>query len=259
MRLRRQAVGFALGSLPFLAIVALWALAPKLFAYPPYMLPTVQDVAHRLYEMVVSGELLRSVAASLGRLLGAFVLGNLIAIPLGILLAMNARMARVVMPVATFLQAVAGIAWAPLAVLWFGIGNAAVTFQVINSVFFSSFYNTIAGVHAIPTVLWRALRSLGASPMQIVRELVLPGAGVQILLGLRTSMAMGWRSLVAAELIIGTNGIGFVMMDATKWYGTDTVICGIIVIGVLWLLFDRFLFNPNKQHTEQRKGLLSNA
>jgi len=70
-------------------------------------------------------------------------------------------------------------------------------------------------------------------------------------------MALGWRSLVAAELIIGTNGIGFMMMDATKWYGTDTVICGIIVIGILWLAFDYFFFEPIERRTVRRWGLLS--
>jgi ABC-type nitrate/sulfonate/bicarbonate transport system permease component len=256
-RLQRRAITASAGLLPFLTILCVWALLPHLFEYPHYMLPSVQEVAGRLREMVVTGDLLRAVSSSLGRLLGAFVVGNLIAIPLGILLAMNSRSARIVLPVATFLQAVAGIAWAPLAVLWFGIGNTAVAFLVVNAVFFSSFYNTLSGVQAIPAVLWRALRSLGASKTQLVWELVLPGALVQILLGLRTSMALGWRSLVAAELIIGTNGIGFMMMDATKWYGTDTVICGVIVIGVLWLAFDYFMFEPIERRTVRRWGLLS--
>jgi len=153
---------------------------------------------------------------------------------------------------------VAGIAWAPLAVVWFGIGNVAVTFLVVNSVFFSSLYNTISGVQSIPLVLWRAMRSMGATQTTLIRELIIPGAMVQLLLGLRTSMALGWRSLVAAELIIGTNGIGFLMMDATKWYGTDTVICGIIIIGILWLAFDRFAFEPIERLTVRRWGLLSN-
>lgn len=257
-RFERAVLPVLLGAMPFGAIVAFWWLAPRMFEYPPYMLPTTADVLKRLVELVQSGELLRSVVSSLGRLLGAFVVGNLIAIPLGILLAMNARVSRVVMPVAIFLQAVAGIAWAPLAVVWFGIGNVAVTFLVVNSVFFSSLYNTISGVQSIPLVLWRAMRSMGASQPTLIRELIVPGAMVQLLLGLRTSMALGWRSLVAAELIIGTNGIGFLMMDATKWYGTDTVICGIVIIGILWLAFDRFVFEPIERLTVRRWGLLSN-
>jgi ABC-type nitrate/sulfonate/bicarbonate transport system permease component len=97
---------------------------------------------------------------------------------------------------------------------------------------------------------------MGASPLQLMRELIVPGAMVQILLGLRTSMALGWRALVAAELIIGTNGIGFLMMDATKWYGTDTIIVGIIIIGLLWLSFDRLFFAPIERRTVRRWGLV---
>lgn len=257
-RFERAVSPVLLGAVPFGVILVFWWLAPRMFEYPAYMLPTTAEVLKRLGELVQSGELLGSVLSSLGRLLGAFVIGNLIAIPLGILLAMNARVSRVVMPVAIFLQAVAGIAWAPLAVVWFGIGNVAVTFLVVNSVFFSSLYNTISGVQSIPLVLWRAMRSMGATQTTLIRELIIPGAMVQLLLGLRTSMALGWRSLVAAELIIGTNGIGFLMMDATKWYGTDTVICGIITIGILWLAFDRFAFEPIERLTVRRWGLLSN-
>lgn len=246
-----------LGLTPFVALVLIWQAAPSVFSYPAYMLPTVSEVGRRFIELTLNGELARSVGASLLRLTAAFMVGNLIAIPLGVLLAMNARVSRIVMPVAVFLQAVAGIAWAPLAVLWFGLGNTAVTFLVVNSVFFSSFYNAISGVRSIPPVLWRAVRSLGASPWQVVRELVLPGAMVQLLLGLRTSLALGWRALVAAELIIGTNGIGFLMMDATKWYGTDTIICGIVVIGVLWLAFDRFIFASIERNTVRRWGMVN--
>jgi NitT/TauT family transport system permease protein/taurine transport system permease protein len=100
---------------------------------------------------------------------------------------------------------------------------------------------------------------MGASPLQIMTELVIPGAIVQIIVGLRTSMALGWRALVAAELIIGTNGIGFMMMDATKWYGTDTVICGIIIIGLLWLVFDRFVFAELERVTARRWGMLTDG
>ena len=255
--LRQILLPAVLGAVPFVAVMVAWWLAPHLFTYPPYMLPTIAEVAARFLELVISGELLRSVASSLGRLLVAFAIGNALAIPLGILLATNARMGRIVTPVVTFLQAVAGIAWAPLAVLWFGIGNTAVAFLVVNSVFFSSLYNTVLGVQ-IDTARALARGAIdGSLRLQVVRELIIPGAMTQLLTGLRTSMALGWRALVAAELIIGTNGLGFLMMDATKWYGTDTVICGIIIIGVIWLAFDRLIFVPIEQRTVRRWGLLS--
>ncbi|MGH7161807.1 MAG: ABC transporter permease, partial [Acetobacteraceae bacterium] len=92
--------------------------------------------------------------------------------------------------------------------------------------------------------------------LQVLGELILPGALAQIILGLRTSMAYGWRALVAAEMIAGTNGLGFRMIEAVQWYQTDTVLVGMIVIGVLWIVFDGVFFAPLERATVRRWGLL---
>ena len=92
--------------------------------------------------------------------------------------------------------------------------------------------------------------------MQILTELILPGALIQIMVGLRTSMAYGWRALVAAEMIAGTDGIGFRMIQAVQWYQTDTVLLGMIVIGVIWLLMDWLIFAKLEEVTVVRWGLL---
>lgn len=148
---------------------------------------------------------------------------------------------------------------APIAVVWLGIGSGAVLLVIVNMVFFSSIYNTVRGVETIPRVLDRAVRSHGASGVQVLTELILPGALAQIILGLRTSMAYGWRALVAAEMIAGTNGLGFRTMQAVQWYQTDTMLLGMIVIGVLWLLLDGMLFAPIERATVVRWGLLREA
>src|SRR5262249_17410543 len=108
--------------------------------------------------------------------------------------------AEVLRPVLTFLQSIAGIAWIPLAIVWFGIGKGAVVFVIANIVFFSVIYNTVMGVQTIPLVLRRAVLASGGRGVRILTELLLPGALVQIILGLRTSVALGWRALVAAEM-----------------------------------------------------------
>jgi NitT/TauT family transport system permease protein/taurine transport system permease protein len=117
-----------LGIVPFLGVLAVWWAAPHLVSYPPYVMPSPAEVGARLWEIGTSGQLFREVGASLVRLLIAFAVGNLIALPLGILIAMNATAARIILPVVVFFQSIAGIAWAPLAVLWFGIGSSAVIF-----------------------------------------------------------------------------------------------------------------------------------
>jgi ABC-type nitrate/sulfonate/bicarbonate transport system permease component len=205
---------------------------------------------------LADGTLLRHVAGSLYRLAISFVIGNGLAIPLGIAIAMNRHVSDLLRPMLTFFQSIAGIAWVPLAVIWFGIGMGSVIFVISNMIFFGAIYNTVIGVQTIPKTLHRAVLCHGAKGLQVFTELILPGALVQIILGLRTSMAYGWRALVAGEMIAGSSGLGYMTIEAVQWYQTDTVIMGMILIGLLWLMFDRVLFAPLERRTVARWGLL---
>jgi len=245
-----------LGVGPLLVVLAAWYMLPRLIDYPPYMLPGLGQVWDTALAAVDDGSLLDNVAASLWRLALGFVIGNALAIPLGLAIAVNRHVADTVRPLLTFLQSIAGIAWVPLAIIWFGIGVGSVVFVIANTIFFASIYNTVIGVQMIPGVLYRAVRSLGARGPQVLRELIIPGALVQIIVGLRTAMAYGWRALVAGEMIAGTSGLGYMTIEAVQWYKTDTIILGMIVIGLLWLLLDRLLFVPLERRTVMRWGLI---
>ncbi len=241
---------------PFALVGAAWVLAPLLLEYPRYVLPPVGDIGARLVQMVRDGTLLRHTGESLIRLAIGFVLGNSLAIPLGIAIALDRHVSNLLRPVLTFLQSIAGIAWIPLAIVWFGIGNGAVVFVIANIVFFSVIYNTVLGVQSIPLALRRAVRSHGGRGVQVFTELLLPGALVQMILGFRTSVALGWRALVAAEMLAGASGLGYITIEAVQWYKTDVVILGMILIGVLWLLLDRLLFVPLERATVVRWGIV---
>jgi ABC-type nitrate/sulfonate/bicarbonate transport system permease component len=244
------------GMLPFAVLLLAWAIAPMVADYPQYVLPSLPDVFAQGREMVLDGTLLQQTLASLGRLAIGFTIGNLLAIPLGLAIALNRTASEMLRPVLTFLQSIAGIAWVPLAIIWFGIGPGAVIFVIANTIFFASLYSTITGVERIPNTLYRAVRSHGGHGVQILTELVLPGALVQIILGLRNAMAYGWRALVAGEMIAGTSGIGYMTMEAVQWYQTATVILGMILIGLLWLVLDRLVFVPLERHTVGRWGMI---
>jgi NitT/TauT family transport system permease protein/taurine transport system permease protein len=220
------------------------------------MLPSLARMAESARDSLADGSLAGHVSASLARLLLGFAIGNGLAIPLGIAIALDRRVADLLRPLLTFLQSIAGIAWVPLAIIWFGIGQGAVVFVIANTIFFASIYNTVVGVQQISNALHRAVRCLGGRGLGVLTELVLPGALVQIILGFRTSMAYGWRALVAGEMIAGTSGLGYMTIEAVQWYRTDTVILGMIVIGCLWLLLDRFLFVPLERATVVRWGML---
>jgi NitT/TauT family transport system permease protein/taurine transport system permease protein len=244
------------GTLPFLAILGGWWLLPRLVEYPAYKLPPIEDVLAFARESMVDGSLARNVLASLARLLAGFAIGMALAVPLGLAIALNRHVADTFRPVLSFLQAIAGIAWVPLTIIWFGIGNGSVVFVIANTIFFASVYNTVVGVQSIPAALYRAVQSHGGRGIALVTNLILPGAFVQLLLGMRTSMAYGWRALVASEMIAGSNGLGFMTMEAVQWQRTDTIILGMIVIGLLWVVMDRTLFTALERRTVARWGLL---
>ena len=255
-RLAPRLQDLLLGTLPFALILVAWFLLPHLLQYPSYMLPSLGTVLDRAASSMADGSLLANTLASLQRLAIGFVIGNGVAIPLGIAIALNRHVADTLRPVLTFLQSIAGIAWVPLAIIWFGIGQGAVVFVIANTIFFAGIYNTVVGVESIPNTLYRAVRSHGGKGIQVFTELILPGALVQIILGLRTSMAYGWRALVAGEMIAGTNGLGYMSIEAVQWYQTETVILGMILIGILWLILDRLLFVPLEKATIVRWGLI---
>jgi NitT/TauT family transport system permease protein/taurine transport system permease protein len=245
-----------LGALPFVALIVAWWLLPRIVQYPAYMLPSIGTVLDFARESTADGSLLRNVLASLSRLALGAVLGLALAIPLGIAIALNRHVGDIFRPVLSFLQAIAGIAWVPLTIIWFGIGNGSVIFVIANTIFFASIYNTVVGVQSIPLALHRAVRSHGGRGLSLLTNLILPGALVQILLGMRTSLAYGWRALVASEMIAGSNGLGYMTMEAVQWQRTEVIILGMIVIGVLWMLMDRMVFAVVERRTVARWGLL---
>lgn len=244
------------GTLPFLAVLAGWWLLPRVVDYPAYMLPPIGAVVGFAWESILDGSLLRNVLASLARLAAGFAIGMALAVPLGLAIALNRHVADTFRPVLSFLQAIAGIAWVPLTIIWFGIGNGSVVFVIANTIFFASLYNTIVGVQSIPTPLYRAVRSHGGRGWSLLANLILPGALVQLLLGVRTSMAYGWRALVASEMIAGSSGLGYMTMEAVQWQRTDVIILGMIVIGLIWVVMDRLLFDAIERRTVARWGLL---
>ena len=245
-----------LGAVPFLVLLAGWLVVPHLVQYPPYMLPPVSAVLAFAQSAILDGTLVRNLLESLGRLALGFAIGMALAIPLGIAIALNRHVAELLRPVLSFLQAIAGIAWVPLTLVWFGVGNGSVVFIVANTIFFASLYNTVIGVQSIPVSLYRAVRSHGGRGWRLLVNLVVPGALVQILLGIRTSVAYGWRSLVASEMIAGSNGLGYMTMEAVQWQNTEVIILGMIVIGLVWVAMDRFVFTAIERSTVMRWGLM---
>jgi NitT/TauT family transport system permease protein/taurine transport system permease protein len=177
------------------------------------------------------------------------------AIPFGIALGASRVASVFFSPLLRFSVALAGIAWIPLATLWLGFGDRAVIFIVWNAMFFALTYNAMLGVQQIPTELLRAARSMGASRPRMFAEVLLPGAMPAIVTGLRVGLGYGWRGMVAAEIIATNAGIGYSIFLAQRFFRTDIIITGMVIIGVLWLVTDRLLLAPLERRTIERWGM----
>ncbi len=239
-----------------IALLVLWMLAARYVDIPAYKLPPPGAVLKEAWHLAASGELLENIAVSLYRLFYASAIGIILAIPLGVGIALNKTIAAFFQPLVVFFQSIAGIAWVPLAIIWFGFGDGAVAFVVANGVFFIVLFNTMTGVMTIPRSLSQVVKTMGGSEWDVLVQVILPGALVHILGGLRFGLAFGWRALVAAEMISATRGLGYMTLDAAQYFKSAVIIVGIFVIGFIWLLMDRLILQPIERRTVGRWGLI---
>ncbi|MEY3104823.1 MAG: hypothetical protein RJA72_855, partial [Pseudomonadota bacterium] len=149
------------------------------------------------------------------------------------------------------------IAWLPILLIWFGFGLTTMTFVIVYTVLFPVVLNTVLGIRSINPDLLRAARSLGASQARMIWEVVLPGALPNIMTGLRNGLGYGWRALIAAEIIVGTSGIGFLMFDARRAGSVVEIMLGMIVLGLLWYAVDAWILAPIERATGERWGMVS--
>jgi ABC-type nitrate/sulfonate/bicarbonate transport system permease component len=222
-----------------LGFVAVWQLVGELVPGLAQTLPPPSRVLAAGWRVLASGDLLAHIGHSLVRVLGGFAMAALVAIPLGVGIALWEWIDDIADPVVEFLRPIPPIAWIPLGILWFGIGDAQNMFIIFLGAFFPILLNTVAGVRRVDrTLVWGAL-TLGGRRVQIIREIVLPGALPLILTGLRIGLGVGWMALVAAELVAARSGLGFMIQSARYAFLTDRVILGMAVIGLLGLAMDR--------------------
>ena len=252
----RHAAAFAM---PLVLLFLAWPLLVAALDVNPRVFPGVHAVFAAAAEGVRDGSLLAHVAASLGRVALGTTLAVLVAVPLGIAMGVNAGISAFLTPLFRFFSVLAGIAWIPIATLWFGYGFGAITFVIFNAVFFIVTYNTLLGVSSIPPRLRHAAASLGAGRLAMVTEVLLPGALPNIVMGIRTGLGFAWRGLIAAEMIATNVGLGYMLFVARDFYRTEVIVLGMIVIGLLWLLIDRLFLAPLERATIERWGLVQRA
>lgn len=242
---------------PFVPLIALWWAVAAAEVFPRAFFPSPVDVAQSFWTLLYKGILTAYLEDSLARLVAGALVGMAIGIPLGILVGLSKRMHTALWPVLLFFQAIGDIAWLPILLIWFGFGLTTMTFVIVYTVLFPVVLNTVLGVRSVPIELIRAAQSLGAPRWRILVEVIIPGAMPNIITGLRNGLGYGWRALIAAEIIVGTSGIGFLMFDARRAGSVVEIVVGMIILGILWYIVDNWILAPIERATGERWGLVT--
>lgn len=228
-----------------LVLLASWWLASHLALVSPVFLPTPEAVARQFVLVArdgfVDATLLQHLGASLGRVAFALLAAALTAIPVGLAIGLSPIARGVFDPLIEFYRPVPPLAYLSLIIIWFGIGELAKIILIYLAVFAPVAIATAAGVRGVPKDRINAARAMGADRLQVVRLVVLPNALPEILTGLRIGLGVGWSTLVAAELVAATRGLGFMVQSAANFLVTDVVIMGILTIAAIALALELLL------------------
>jgi NitT/TauT family transport system permease protein len=201
--------------------------------------PTPLQVVTGVSELVADGSLWEHIFASLGRVGAGFCLAVSLAVPLGLWMGRVESVYAALNPVFQILRPISPIAWIPIAILWFGVGNASPIFLIFIASVFPLIVQTAAGVHTIELRYLRAAENFGVSRAKLMLQVVIPAVLPQIIVGMRISLGVGWLVVVAAEMIALRSGLGYLIMDSRNAGNRyDLVVAGMIIIGVIGLLLD---------------------
>jgi taurine transport system permease protein len=226
-------------------ILAIWSLATWLGWIKPLFLPSPWAIAQKLLQISVDGyanyTLLQHVGISVARVFGALLLACVLAIPIGLAMGMSRVMRGAFDPPIEFYRPVPPLAYLPLMIIWFGIGELSKVLLIFLAIFAPVAIGTRSGVRSAAIEQVHAAYSLGASRWQVLSQVILPAALPEIITAVRIGMGVGWTTLVAAEMVAATNGIGFMVLSASEFLQTSTVILGIVIIAAIAYAFDQVM------------------
>ncbi|QPZ93232.1 ABC transporter permease subunit [Thioclava electrotropha] len=225
-----------------LVVLGLWQIVTASGLIAPLFLPSPVAVVQKLFGLISTGftgvPLWEHILVSAGRVFAAFALACIIGIPLGLAMGMSPVMRGLFDPFLEFYRPIPPLAYLPLMIIWFGIGETSKVLLIFLSVLAPVALGARAGVRSVAIEQIHAAYSLGASRAQVLREVVLPSALPEILTAMRIGVGFGWTTLVAAEMVAATMGLGYMVLSASQFLQTSTVLVGIFLIGGIAWCFD---------------------
>ncbi len=251
-RLHQRAQDFALPIGVALLMVSLWSAAVELTGTTTFPSPT--ETALGLFELIESDRLWSDTIASLFRVSWGFFLATLIGVPLGLVVGWNTRAYTAFNPIIQALRPISPIAWIPIAILWFGIGDGAGIYLIWLSAFFPITVGSMAAVRNISLVHQRSAQNFGLTGLELFRRVVLPASLPQIITSLRIALGVAWLVIVAAEMVGMDSGLGYLINDARNAGSRyDLVVATMLVIGLIGIVLD-LLIRQLERFDEVRWG-----
>jgi NitT/TauT family transport system permease protein len=257
-----------------LLVIAIWQSAGALGWLNAKILPTPSAVLEKwiqyaqptepfnpengtYIEWVFSGELPHDLFASTQRIIVGFLIGGALALPLGLLMGASNVVYSIFNPIIQIFRPIPPIAFIPLSILWFGLGNPPAYFLISLGAFFPILMNTISGVRNVDSIYIRAARNLGANGFVLFRRVILPAAMPQILTGVRVGMGVAFICVIVAEMIAVNSGLGYRILEAREFFWSDKIIAGMFTIGLLGLAIDWGIDSINRRLLRWQRNIES--
>ena len=222
----------------FLCILLIWELITRFSGWSSQVFPSPLAVLTSMKELINNGTLLKHSVASLFRVSIGFFLAVILGIPIGIILGRLEIAKLLFNPLVQFLRPISPLAWIPLAMLWFGIGDVPAIFLIFLSSFFPMVVATSVAVESIKPTFFQVAANFNFNRYEIITKIVMPAITPDVITALRLTITIAWLVVVAAEMIAVQSGLGYMILDSRNALRMDYVMVGMIVIGIIGLLLD---------------------
>ena len=248
------------GAFTIVAVATLYEVAARSGHFAPALMPPLGTVATTLFDSLRDGSMFEHAAATLYRVLCGFGLAVAVGLPLGVLMGRMRAVENFVMPLTSALMPIPSLAWVPVFILWFGLGNAVTILVVFYAALFPMLLNTWSGVRSVNPIWLRAAGAMGANERALFWKVIIPGASPFIIAGLRQSFLRSWIAVIGAEMLAASDwGLGWVIFDAKEFLNTDVMLASLVVIGCIGFITERLVFGSIERATIYRWGMARTA
>ena len=228
--------------------------------FPAVLMPTLGKIGATLWANLIDGTIIAHAAATMYRVLIGMAMAIVVALPLGILMGRFKPVEQFFLPLASALMPIPSLAWVPVFILWFGLGNTVAILIVFYASLFPMLLNVWAGVRAVNPLWLRAAGAMGADEKALFWKVIVPGSSPFIITGVRQAFLRAWIAVIGAEFLAASDwGLGWVIFDAKEFLNADVMMASLIVIGVIGFVFERLVFGSLERGTVLRWGMVKRA